>query len=68
MQDEVVFLAFGIDGAKFWTRCSELVRDHGCDNELAYMEVLLDTFGMDRPKNSAETLDENLLFQIHRSF
>ena len=27
MQDEVVFPAFGIDGPKFWTRCSELVRD-----------------------------------------
>src|SRR5947209_9337216 len=52
MQDEVVFPAFGIDGKKFWTRCSELVRDHGYDNELAYMKVLLDTLGMDRPKNS----------------
>src|ERR1700730_4881232 len=52
MQDEVVFPAFGIDGQKFWTRCSELVRDHGYDNELAYMKVLLDTLGMDRPKNS----------------
>jgi hypothetical protein len=52
MQDEVVFPAFGIDGTKFWTRCSELVRDHGYDNELAYMKVLLDTLGMDRPKNS----------------
>ena len=52
MQDEVVFPAFGIDGGKFWTRCSELVRDHGYDNELAYMKVLLDTLGMDRPKNS----------------
>jgi hypothetical protein len=49
MQDEVVFPAFGIDGGKFWTRCSELVRDHGYDNELAYMKVLLDTLGMDRP-------------------
>ena len=52
MQDEVVFPAFGIDGAKFWTRCRELVRDHGYDNELAYMKVLLDTLSMDRPKNS----------------
>src|SRR5436305_13669279 len=51
MQDEVVFPAFGIDGAKFWTRCSELVRDNGYDNELAYMKVLLDTLGMDRPTN-----------------
>ncbi len=51
MQDETVFPAFGIDGPKFWSRCSELVRDHGYDNELAYMKVLLDTLGMDRPTN-----------------
>src|SRR5438477_7906245 len=53
MQDEVVFPAFGIDGGKFWTRCSELVREDGYDNELAYMKVLLDTLGMDRPTNRA---------------
>jgi hypothetical protein len=53
MQDEVIFPAFGIDGAKFWTRCSELVRDSGYDNELAYMKVLVDTLGMDRPKRRA---------------
>src|SRR4051794_19263200 len=52
MQDEVVFPAFGIDSQKFWQRCSALVRDEGYDNELAYMKVLLDTLGMDRPKNS----------------
>jgi hypothetical protein len=51
MQDEVVFPAFGIDGAKFWQRCAELVRENGYDNELAYMKVLLDTLGMDRPTN-----------------
>src|SRR5690349_3916641 len=51
MQDEVVFPAFGIDGAKFWQRCTELVRDDGYDNELAYMKVLLDQLGMDRPTN-----------------
>ena len=51
MQDEVVFPAFGIDGAKFWRRCTELVREHGYDNELAYMKVLLDSSGMDRPTN-----------------
>ncbi|PYL19682.1 MAG: hypothetical protein DME30_00055 [Verrucomicrobia bacterium] len=32
MQDEVIFPAFAIDGLKSWTRCSELVRDHGYDN------------------------------------
>ena len=52
MQDEVVFPFFGIDGPKFWGHCIELVRDHGYDNELAYMKVLLDTLGMDRPTNT----------------
>ncbi len=51
MQDEVVFPAFGIDGPKFWQRCTELVRDHGYDNELAHMKVLLDMLDMDRPTN-----------------
>src|SRR5438445_10760441 len=63
MQDEVVFPAFGIDGAKFWARCRELVRDHGYDNELACMKVLLDTLGMDRPKSSElKKLSEKLNF------
>ena len=51
MQDEVVFPTFGIDGKNFWRRCSEFVREQGYDSELAYMKVLLDTLGMDRPKN-----------------
>jgi len=51
MQDEVVFPEFGIKSEIFWRRCSELVRDHGYDNELAYMKVLLDQLGMDRPTN-----------------
>ena len=51
MQDETVFPAFGINSESFWRRCSELVRDNGYDNELAYMKVLLDTLGMDRPTN-----------------
>jgi hypothetical protein len=51
MQDEVVFPAFGINSEIFWRRCAELVRDHGYDNELAYMKVLLDQLGMDRPTN-----------------
>src|SRR3954447_23087366 len=51
MQDEVVFPAFGIDGKNFWRRCSEFVHDQGYDSELAYMKVLLDTLGMDRPTN-----------------
>jgi len=33
MHDAVVFPAFGLDAPKFWTRCTELVRDHGYDNE-----------------------------------
>jgi hypothetical protein len=52
VQDDVVFPVFGIDGPKFWVRCSELVRQHGYDNELAYMKVFLDTLGMDRPTNA----------------
>ena len=55
MQDEVVFPVFGIDGPKFWGRCIELVRENGYDNELAYMKVLLDTLGMDRPTNKELT-------------
>ena len=63
MQDEVVFPAFGINSAGFWKRCSELVRDEGYDSELAYMQVLLDTLGMDRPKNSElQTLGKDLNF------
>ena len=52
MQDEVVFPAFGINGENFWRRCTDLVRENGYDNELAYMKVLLDTLGMDRPTNT----------------
>src|SRR3989442_13452209 len=52
MQDEVVFPAFGIDSERFWRRCADLVRESGYDNELAYMKVLLDTLGMDRPTNA----------------
>ena len=52
MQDEVVFPAFGIDNKNFWKRCTEMVREDGYDNELAYMKVLLDTLGMDRPTNA----------------
>ena len=51
MQDEVVLPEFGIKSEIFWRRCSELVRDHGYDNELAYMKVLLDQLEMDRPTN-----------------
>jgi len=51
MQDEVIFPTFGIDGKSFWRRCSEFVREQGHDSELAYMKVLLDTLGMDRPTN-----------------
>lgn len=52
MQEEVVFPAFGIDPRAFWARCGELVRGEGYDPELAYMKVLLDTLGMDRPTNA----------------
>jgi hypothetical protein len=63
MQDETVFPAFGINSESFWRRCSELVRDNGYDNELAYMKVLLDTLGMDRPTNAdLKSLGQKLNF------
>lgn len=63
MQDEVVFPAFGIDKEHFWRKCSELVREGGYDSELAYMKVLLDTLGMDRPTNAElKALGKNLNF------
>ena len=49
MQDEVIFPAYGINPAGFWRRCAELVNEQGFDNELAYMKVMLDSLGMDRP-------------------
>src|SRR6266478_1583447 len=52
MQEDVIFPAFGINGESFWRRCTELMREQGYDNELAYMKVMLDTFGMDRPTNT----------------
>lgn len=52
MQEEVIFPAFGIDSRAFWKKAQELVREQGYDNELAYMKVLLDCLGMDRPTNA----------------
>ena len=52
MQDEVLFPAFGIDAAKFWSKCQALVREEGFDNELAYLKALLDYLGFDRPTNA----------------
>ncbi len=49
MQDEVIFPHFGIDPKRFWKHCGELVKDHGYDNELAYMKALLDYLEIDRP-------------------
>jgi len=51
MQEEVLFPAFGIDSARFWKRCAELVKEQGFDNELAYMKVMLDYLDLDRPSN-----------------
>jgi hypothetical protein len=51
MQEEVLFPAFGIDSRAFWRKAQDLVREQGYDNELAYMKVLLDCLGMDRPTN-----------------
>jgi hypothetical protein len=52
MQEEVLFPAFGIDSRSFWRRSQELVKDLGFDNELAYMKLLLDCLGIDRPTNA----------------
>src|SRR5437899_4550138 len=52
MQEDVIFPAFGINVESFWRRCAELMREHGYDNELAYINVLLDTFDMDRPTDA----------------
>lgn len=49
MQDEVIFPTFGIDAKRFWKHCGELVKEHGYDNELAYMKALLDYLEIDRP-------------------
>jgi hypothetical protein len=52
MQEEVIFPAFGIDSRSFWKKSHELVKDLGFDNELAYMKLLLDCLGIDRPTNA----------------
>jgi hypothetical protein len=52
MQEDVIFPAFGINAESFWRGCADLVREEAYDNELAYMKVMLDTFGMDRPTNA----------------
>ncbi len=63
MQEETLFPAFGIDAAKFWKRCAELVKAQGYDNELAYMKAMLDYLGFDRPSNAElQALGEKLTF------
>src|SRR3979411_1736259 len=63
MQDETVFPAFGINSESFWRRCSELVRDNGYDNELAYMKGRLATSRMDRPTTAdLKSLGQKLNF------
>jgi hypothetical protein len=63
MQEEVLFPQFGIDSGRFWKRCQELVKEHGYDNELAYMKVMLDYLGMDRPTNAElRKLGEKMTF------
>ncbi len=52
MQEEVLFPVFGIDSARFWKRCAELVKEQGFDSELAYMKVMLDYLELDRPSNA----------------
>ena len=63
MQDDVIFPEFGIDPTLFWRRCDALVKEQGFDNELAYMKVMLDTLGMDRPTNARlRELGANMAF------
>ncbi|MEI8340764.1 MAG: HAD family hydrolase [Verrucomicrobiota bacterium] len=63
MQDDVLFPEFGIDPAHFWQRSGALVKEQGFDNELAYMKVMLDTLGMDRPTNARlRELGANMTF------
>ncbi len=63
MQDEALFPAFGIEPGRFWQRCAELVKNECYDSELAYMKVLLDTLGLDRPTNQQlRDLGANLTF------
>ena len=63
MQEEVLFPRFGIDSARFWQRCGELVKAQGFDSELAYMKVMLDYLGMDRPTNAElRALGEEMSF------
>jgi hypothetical protein len=52
MQEEAIFPHFGITSKSFWEKCGELVGNEGYDNELAYMKVMLDYLGMDRPTNA----------------
>ena len=52
MQDDVLFPEFGIEPKHFWPRCQRLVEEEGFDNELAYLKVLLDCIGIDRPTNA----------------
>jgi len=52
MQDDVLFPTFGIDAGQFWKRCDHMVKEHGYDNELAYLKVILDYLEMDRPTNA----------------
>src|SRR6266516_4656843 len=52
VQEDAIFPAFGINGESFRQRCADLMREHGYDNKLAYMKVMLDTFDIDRPTNA----------------
>jgi hypothetical protein len=49
--------------ASFWRRCTDLVREHGYDNELAYMKVMLDTLGMDRPTRTKKARQKINFYQ-----
>lgn len=63
MQDEVLFPRFGINPDEFWKRCRVLVEDKEYESELAYLKVMLDYLGIDRPTNDElKSLGKDLKF------
>lgn len=42
MQEDTIFRHVGIDPKEFWAACTELIREKGYDQELAYMKKLLE--------------------------
>jgi len=51
MQDDVLLPELQIGSDTFWFLCAELVKE-GFENELAYMKMILDCAGRNRPTNA----------------